>query len=702
MLFQKMKIGVKIIGGYLIVILLLALVAVISLVGMRTLNTSVHGIMNEHVPAADASMEMMNNLTATRDLMGSYWIQEDPAARKELRQEFDRLIAEFDAFEKKLRALSTTQDEVAQLESAVKGHMDFEKSCRAYMDALDEELQTKIRVETKMEEYDAAINRLTGSDDLNVLLWKQAMAANDFIISGNETRVRDYAELQRQIERRSDFARIAAAQGAVFRLGEELIKAQQEHLADASAAAGRMTELDKIGDTIDVEQLDKIEQDNAKDLQDAGEQAISSGRVSTNITLLIAVLALVIGILIGVVITRMIVSAVGGEPAEIEELARKVAEGDLSVRLGTKSRRSTGIFRSICEMVEKLNYVLHRIQEASVQVASSSEEITSSAQQLAEGAQSQASTLEETSAGVEELTASVEQVSDHAQSQAASVEETSSNMNQMQTSVHQVSKTLEEVGSASNDSMVKAQAGADAVGKAVEAIKAISASSEQIAGIIGVIGDIADQTNLLALNAAIEAARAGEHGRGFAVVADEVSKLADRSSSSTKEIEKLIRESSRSVASGVEIATAALSSMEAIIAGAKRTNQVVEALASDLGQQINAIKEMGKATESIAEMSQSISAATEEQTSNAKQVSKAIENVNELTQQAAGAAEEMSSATEELSGLAQQLQRMVEQFRLAEESGSDHQTARTGGNGGGRLPNRAEPARADLSLAKID
>jgi methyl-accepting chemotaxis protein len=69
-------------------------------------------------------------------------------------------------------------------------------------------------------------------------------------------------------------------------------------------------------------------------------------------------------------------------------------------------------------------------------------------------------------------------------------------------------------------------------------------------------------------------------------------------------------------------------------------------------------------------MSQSISAATEEQTTNAKQVAKAIENVNELTQQAASAAEEMSAATEELSGLAQTMQRLVEQFRLNEEAGA--------------------------------
>jgi methyl-accepting chemotaxis protein len=57
----------------------------------------------------------------------------------------------------------------------------------------------------------------------------------------------------------------------------------------------------------------------------------------------------------------------------------------------------------------------------------------------------------------------------------------------------------------------------------------------------------------------------------------------------------------------------------------------------------------------ISEMSQSISAATEEQTTNAKQVSKAIENVNELTQQAASAAEEMTYR--KLSTLAHTLRR---------------------------------------------
>jgi len=65
------------------------------------------------------------------------------------------------------------------------------------------------------------------------------------------------------------------------------------------------------------------------------------------------------------------------------------------------------------------------------------------------------------------------------------------------------------------------------------------ASLEVIKGVSS-IEAIASQTNLLALNAAIEAAQAGVHGKGFAVVAEEVKKLADASSSITKDIVGLL------------------------------------------------------------------------------------------------------------------------------------------------------------------
>jgi methyl-accepting chemotaxis protein len=347
--------------------------------------------------------------------------------------------------------------------------------------------------------------------------------------------------------------------------------------------------------------------------------------------------------------------------------ANVVAGGDLRRTISIANRDEIGqLAISFNNMSDRLSAIISQIRDASRQVAGSSGQLAETAHQLAEGAQSQASTLEQTSAAVEQLTASVEQVAEHAQSQAASVEQSSGNMQQVQRTAQQISRTLQAVSGASQQSMERAQSGAEAVNRAVEAIQAISANSEQITGIVNVIGDIADQSNLLALNAAIEAARAGEHGLGFAVVADEVSKLAERSSASTKEIASLIRASTRNVTAGVETARGALGAMDGIIAGARITSETVAALTLEIEQSLNAIAETGKATDAISEMSQSISAATAEQSMNARQVAKSIEHINELTQSAASAAEQMSAATGEMTGLAGQLQKLVDQFQLAE------------------------------------
>jgi methyl-accepting chemotaxis protein len=380
-----------------------------------------------------------------------------------------------------------------------------------------------------------------------------------------------------------------------------------------------------------------------------------------DIILLISAIALALAVLLYLLFARSITVPL----SKGVTFAQNVAAGDFTQHLDIDQRDEVGALAGALNgMSEKLSRMVGAVQENAELLAASSEQISLSAQRLSEGAQTQASSLEETSASVEELTASVDQVAEHAQSQAAAAEEGTSSMTHALATIEDVSQRLEQISALARQSVSSAVSGGEAVQSVVAGINAIAASSEKIGGIVTVISDIADQTNLLALNASIEAARAGEHGRGFAVVADEVSKLADRSSSSTKEIEGLIRDSIRNVTAGVETSKRSEVAMEEIRGASKKVNEMIAEVTQSMGLQVNAIKELAKALENVSEMSQSISASTEEQTTNAKQVSQAVEGVNEITQSAASSAEEMSASTEQLTTMAQELRGLMSQFKI--------------------------------------
>jgi methyl-accepting chemotaxis protein len=260
-------------------------------------------------------------------------------------------------------------------------------------------------------------------------------------------------------------------------------------------------------------------------------------------------------------------------------------------------------------MQKNLISVVTDMGDVASHLAASSEEISASAQNLSAGAQTQAASVEETSASMEELNAAIIQVS--------------GNANDINHKVSELKDTAQE--------------SAQLVVNAVNSMDKITESSQQIAEILGLINDIADQTNLLALNAAIEAARAGEHGRGFAVVADEISKLADKSATSAKEIEKLIKQSIKDLTAGTEVVKKAGDAFNKIIGGVNDNSILIDQITKAVAQQ----------------------------STGANEVQKAIEEINEITQNTSASSEEMAASTEELQSQAENIKSLVDEFKLS-------------------------------------
>jgi len=91
---------------------------------------------------------------------------------------------------------------------------------------------------------------------------------------------------------------------------------------------------------------------------------------------------------------------------EMAEASEQVAKGDLVVKIDAEGEDEVGTLgRSLNAMVANLRKVVDNIQEASVQVASSSGQISANAKLIMQGASGQAQAAEETSTSMEEMAA---------------------------------------------------------------------------------------------------------------------------------------------------------------------------------------------------------------------------------------------------------------------------------------------------------
>ena len=359
-------------------------------------------------------------------------------------------------------------------------------------------------------------------------------------------------------------------------------------------------------------------------------------RRNLSITIGCIIIALLIAGYFSVMILRGLFKQLGSEPAYVNEVVTRVAEGDLTVKVILKEENNTSVYAGVGLMVEKLREVLTGIRAAADNVASSSHELSAMSEQISGGANDQAASVTRVAAASEEMTQAVMDIARNSSNIAESVAATT--------------KMAKEGEGIVNRSVQEVREIADTINESGKLVKSLGERSKQISEIVNVINDIADQTNLLALNAAIEAARAGEQGRGFAVVADEVKKLAERTASSTSEINNMIR----TIQGEVEHSVLSMDHVsKKVVTGVELVNRAGESLSLIVGS-----------IDDLNTMLHQIASATEEMSATSNEISKDIESIANVSKETSASSKQTAQASVGLAKLSENLQKVISGFKL--------------------------------------
>ena len=701
-LFKNMKLGVKIIAGYVVVIILLAALGGVALQRLNQIDLTVEdltgnlavdqGIVDDtlarslrarfraakHIESGSQSdldryqehMDIIDTLLAEAD------VEIQDLERVEMLTGLKGDIAEFDQNFTQVEELIDERNEV------VTGILDVQGP-------LGEEKLRQLRA-SAFQDDDATAANYAGDAQAALLLMR--FNAFKYLQDGDET----YVDLldQRYDEAMSAFAALdrELQDPARRQLSEEAKAAVESYdAAFVTLREGYVLQnqleasLDEIGPKLEawgVGLSDSVSED-FEAATTSSHQLVSS---SVAILIVFIVVAVVVGLGLGILITRSIT----GPVSKVVQASQQIAEVDLDTLAVEMDALAHGdLTRSLKIVAQPLaidsqdeigilakafDTIIERLQNTGTAFDGMTENLRGSMSQVAENAASLSAASEQLSAAADQsgsattqITSTIQEVAKGTQQQAASVTNTASSVEQLTRAIDGVSKGSEEQ--------------AEAVNQASQITSQISSTIEQVAGNAQAVTENATSASEAAENGSrtIEQTISGMHTirDKVGVSAKRVQEMGERSDAIGAIVDTITDIASQTNLLALNAAIEAARAGEhgkgfAVVADEVRKLAERSAVATnEIGDLIKEIQRT--VTDAVAAMdegSQEVESGVEranEAGGALSDIMEAIEAVRQQSEQTAAASEEMSAASGELVASMDTVSAVVEENTAAAE-----------------------------------
>ena len=353
----------------------------------------------------------------------------------------------------------------------------------------------------------------------------------------------------------------------------------------------------------------------------------------------------------------------------VEGDLKKAADGDLSFEVDKKlqSRRDEigSIARSLESVKASLARIIGNVANTGDKLMDSSREFSSRFDNITTSIQDTSITIEELAKGATNQAAETGVVGDKIIELGNVINVEKEDVLRLGDSVSAMMEYSEDATKSINTLYRISEVTIGAIGEVYEQTNKNDESARNINKAVEMIKGIAEQTNLLSLNASIEAARAGETGKGFAVVANEIRILAEESSKSAEEIEKIVKILIANVADSVNKMQEVSRNVSEQKQRLEETRTSFNSLHDEICIVEDASKEIGGQTEILDSLKTVVEDAVLGLTSVVEENAASTEEASASMQMLASAIEECTKDTEKLVDMSKKQNEETSKFKLA-------------------------------------